>query len=153
MCCEYNQIILRTQIKLPFSHKTQNLVSIVQKKSASGTLFLELIECFDRCTGLQFLPRSEIDFFWILMILLSVYFSKETPFVRVNLLPLRTTSHAHIRAHIRVYARAFQQRCCFFAVTSVTRGVNLGGKTVYFLDNGEEKQNLFRCLLLYIFCT
>ena len=87
------------------------------------------------------------------MILLSVYFSKETPFVRVNLLPLRTTSHAHIRAHIRVYARAFQQRCCFFAVTSVTRGVNLGGKTVYFLDNGEEKQNLFRCLLLYIFCT
>ena len=39
------------------------------------------------------------------MILLSVYFSKETPFVRVNLLPLRTTSHAHIRAHIRVYAR------------------------------------------------
>ena len=114
-----------------FSQNTEFSVNCTEK-SASATLFLELIECFDRCTGLQFLPRSEIDFFWILMILLSVYFSKETPFVRVNLLPLRTTSHAHIRAHIRAYSRAFQLRCCFFAVTSVTRGVNLGGKTFYF---------------------
>ncbi len=47
--------------------------------------------------------------------------------------------------HARTYARtrAFQQRCCFFAVTSVTGSVNLGGKTSYFLDNGEEKKKPF----------
>ena len=64
-------------------------------------------------------------------------------------MPLRTTS----RAHIRVYARAFQQRCCFFAVTSVTHGVNLSGKTFYFLDNEEEKQSHFRGIILCMFGT
>ena len=33
------------------------------------------------------------------------------------------------RACIRVRARAFQQRCRFFAVTSVTHGEKVGGKT------------------------
>ena len=33
------------------------------------------------------------------------------------------------RACTRVGVRAFQQRCCFFAVTSVTHGEKVGGKT------------------------
>ena len=134
-----------------FSQNTEFSVNCTEK-SASATLFLELIECFDRCTGLQFLPRSEIDFFWILMILLSVYFSKETPFVRVNLLPLRTTSHAHIRAHIRAYAR-LPTAMLFFCCHKCHTRCKFGWKNLLFLDNEEEKQSHFRSLILCIFGT
>ena len=39
--------------------------------------------------------------------------------------------HQPSRARKRV-TRAFQQRCCFFAVTSVTHGAKVGGKTTNF---------------------
>ena len=45
--------------------------------------------------------------------------------------------------HARVYARAFQQRCWFFAVTSVTQRGNFDGKTDQFLEGGREIKMTF----------
>ena len=47
------------------------------------------------------------------------------------------------RACIRVRARAFQQRCCFFAVTSVTHGEKVGGKTTKFCTIKAKKMPYF----------
>ena len=46
-------------------------------------------------------------------------------------------------SHVRAYARAFQQRCWFFAVTSVTQGKNLEGKTEQILEGGKERKTTF----------
>ena len=54
------------------------------------------------------------------------------------------------RACIRVRARAFQQRCCFFAVTSVTHGEKVGGKTPIW-GAIQAKKALFLFLLQHIF--
>ena len=55
------------------------------------------------------------------------------------------------RACIRVGARAFQQRCCFFTVTSVTHGEKVGGKTPIWGAVKAKKNALFHCLLQHIF--
>ena len=47
------------------------------------------------------------------------------------------------RACIRVRARAFQQRCCFFAVTSVTYGERVGGNTTKFCTIKAERMPYF----------
>ena len=52
----------------------------VQTTIKYKTIFWGGIECFNRCIALQCFPRYEFDFFWMFMILLSLYFSKETPF-------------------------------------------------------------------------
>ena len=43
----------------------------------------------------------------------------------------------------RTRVRAFQQRCWFFAVTSVTQGGNLEGKTEQILEGGRKRKTTF----------
>lgn len=111
------------------------------------------------CSPKESKNRQKVKkFSWVWLVLITLFCRNcvlercESTALNANTKKARGWKVRKWLSHARV-ARAFQQWCCFFAVTSVTRGVNLGGKTVYFLDNGEEKQNLFRCLLLYIFCT
>ena len=92
----------------------------------------------------------------MLLILLSVYFPKETSFTFVLGTPSSGKSDAIVtnftHTHTRVRAR-LPTAMLFFAVTSVTGGTNLGGKTFYFLDNEEEKQSHFRGIILCMFGT
>ena len=98
------------------------------------------------------------------MILLSVYFSKETPFAFVLGTPssgktdaivnnFAHARHARTYTHIRAYARAFQQRCCFFCCHKCHTRCKFGWKNLLFLDNEEEKQSYFRGLILCMFGT
>ena len=48
-------------------------------------------------------------------------------------------------SHVRV-ARAFQQRCCFFAVTSVTLGKKREGKRTKNQDKTKERKVCFSLL-------
>ena len=51
------------------------------------------------------------------------------------------------RACIRVRARAFQQRCCFFAVTSVTRREKDRQKIAEKFSETQDEKRTFRYLL------
>jgi len=42
-------------------------------------------------------------------------------------------------------ARAFQQRCCFFAVTSVTQGTEVGRQVGENTGKGRKKNHRFLC--------
>ena len=94
------------------------------------------------------------------MILLSVYFSKETPFAFVLGTPcsgksdafMNNFTHTHTSAHTRVRAR-FPTAMLFFCCHKCHTRSKFGWKNLLFLDNEEEKQSLFRGLILCMFGT
>ena len=59
--------------------------------------------------------------------------------------------HAHIRTRTHAYTHAFQQRCCFFAVTSVTQPMQKRRKTLSANSNHTAKQRLVLLKTTYRF--
>ena len=90
------------------------------------------------------------------MILLSVYFSKETPFAFVLGTPSSGNSDAIVNnithTHTRVRAR-LPTAMLFFCCHKCHTRCKFGWKNLLFLDNEEEKQSLFRGLILCMFGT
>ena len=159
------QVLKTTQPNfIAFSFFERENVSQCVESTIKSNIIFEVDRMLYRCIVFQCLPESEIDFFWMLMILLSVYFSKETPFAFVLGTPssgktdaivnnFAHARHARTYTHIRAYARAFQQRCCFFCCHKCHTRCKFGWKNLLFLDNEEEKQSYFRGLILCMFGT
>ena len=90
--CSCSMITLLLVYRCNITYKKQNnkislhfsCFSLVHYSNIQPTIKYKTIswgiECFNRCIVLQCFPRSGIDFFWMLMILLFVCFSKETLF-------------------------------------------------------------------------